>query len=154
MLAATLGVLLAIASGRFESRAMLGASRGLVIGFGLLVTLACAALVSALLSNSFEIAYVSHYSERASPIGYTLAAFWAGQEGSLLLWAWLLAIASAVFVIRNCRRADRESAATLATIFAVLGFFAALMLFAANPFVTNEEIPRDGHGLNPMLQDP
>jgi cytochrome c-type biogenesis protein CcmF len=47
-----------------------------------------------------------------------------------------------------------EPAGTLATLFAVLGFFAALMLFAANPFAVIDDVPLDGHGLNPMLQDP
>src|SRR4029079_16658119 len=102
----------------------------MVVIFGVLMTLASAALLVALLSNQFSIRYVAHYSERALPIAYKLAAFWAGQEGSLLLWSWLLAAMAVIYVLRDHSQHGVESAATLATLFAVLGFFAALMLFA------------------------
>src|SRR5215212_11530578 len=153
VLVAALAIVLAIASARFESDGLLRAARWLIGIFFGLMTVSSAALVTALLKSDFTIQYVAHYTERALPVGYKLAAFWAGQDGSLLLWAWALAVMAAIFVAR--RRGERgiESAATIVTLAVVCGFFAALMLFAADPFAAViDEIPLDGHGLNPMLQ--
>jgi len=147
MLAACVGVLLALTG-------ILRAARICITVIAAMLGLASAALIAALINGDFRIEYVAHYTERALPLGYKLAAFWAGQEGSLLLWALLLAAMSVVFVITRRRDPSEQAAASLAALACVLLFFAALMLFAANPFKTNAEIPDDGHGLNPMLQDP
>jgi cytochrome c-type biogenesis protein CcmF len=56
------------------------------------VTAAAFALLWAAFSNDFSITYILEHSNRALPAPYKLAALWSGQEGSLLLWAWLLAI--------------------------------------------------------------
>lgn len=154
VLSAALAVMLAIASARFDSHAILRAARWLIAVFFGLMTVSSIALIVALVNSDFSIQYVVHYTERALPIGYKLAAFWAGQDGSLLLWAWALAGMCVIFLVS--RRADRgvEAAATTATLAFVIGFFAALMLIAANPFTLSEEVPADGHGLNPMLQNP
>ncbi len=164
VLVGMLAVLVSMAAGRFQSSTMLRAARWLVAALFGLLTLSSAALVAGLLGSDFQIEYVAHYTERALPFGYKLAAFWAGQEGSLLLWAWLLAGMStvAVFTIAAARKPTLvgkaesfvEPAAIVASLAVVCGFFAALMLFAANPFKLIDVIPSDGHGLNPMLQDP
>ena len=91
-----------------------------------------------MIKSDFSITYVSHYTERALPIGYKLAALWAGQEGSVLLWGWLLAVLSVIFVATRRELAGGGGAAVLATVSLVCGFFAALLLFAANPFKLNE----------------
>src|SRR6266540_1471273 len=97
VLAAAFGGLLAVASVRFESQSLLAASRKLVGGYLVLLTIASGALIYAFLNNDFRLEYVANYSERALPFGYKLAAFWAGQAGSLLLWAWVLAVMAAIF---------------------------------------------------------
>src|SRR3974377_1995834 len=56
-----------------------------------LVTIAAAVLVYALLSSDFRYAYVAEHSNKAMPVLYKFAAWWGGQEGSLLFWSWLLA---------------------------------------------------------------
>src|SRR5215212_5606950 len=134
VLVAALAIVLAIASARFESDGLLRAARWLIGIFFGLMTVSSAALVTALLKSDFTIQYVAHYTERALPMGYKLAAFWAGQDGSLLLWAWALAGMCVIFLVG--RRQDRgvEAATTIATLAFVIGFFATLMLLAANPF--------------------
>ena len=67
------------------------------IGSFVATTAAAFALVWAAFNNDFSVAYILHHSNRALPAPYKFAALWSGQEGSLLLWAWLLA-AYAVFV--------------------------------------------------------
>lgn len=110
------------------------------------------ALLTAILGSDFTIAYVASYTERALPFGYKLAAFWAGQEGSLLLWALLIAAMSCLHVWTR-RKSGTEGAAEAVTLAVVSAFFAALLLIAANPFKVSEVEMMDGHGLNPLLQD-
>ena len=69
-----------------------------------LVTLASGILVYALLTGDFRFAYVAAHSNRTMPVLYKFAAWWGGQEGSLLFWSWLLATYTAVVVFTNRRR--------------------------------------------------
>src|SRR4051794_8759874 len=70
----------------------------------LLVTIAAAILVYALLTSDFRFAYVAQHSNRSMPQLYKFAAWWGGQEGSLLLWSWLLATYSAIAIFTNRRK--------------------------------------------------
>lgn len=121
---------------------------------GALVLVASAVLMRALVNSDFTLEYVARYTERALPMGYKVAAFWAGQEGSLLLWLVLLTLLSLAAVFGQRREAGALPATTLATLAAVTAFFAGLILFAASPFKAPPEIIIDGMGLNPLLQDP
>jgi cytochrome c-type biogenesis protein CcmF len=146
--------LLSLRAARSSSPALSGAARGGLLALAGLLTLASALLLVAMLSSDFRLEYVAHYTERALPTGYKAAAFWAGQQGSLLLWAWILSAMSAAFVILGRKSHTAGNVIASGVLAAVIGFFAALMLFAANPFRPAEEILADGQGLNPMLQDP
>ena len=120
-----------------------------------MLSITSGALLHALVTSNFRLEYVTEYTERALPVGYKIAAFWAGQAGSLLLWGWILALLSTIAVIgfRKWKGADRTIAILVLAV--VNGFFAVLLLFAANPFVEFAgQIPLDGRGLNPALQDP
>jgi cytochrome c-type biogenesis protein CcmF len=154
VLVAAAATVLAAVSARLGAPGMLRASRYLIVTTALLLTAASAALVAALLNSEFNVAYVARYTERALPFGYKLAAFWAGQEGSLLLWAWILGVMSVIFVFTTRRLTGIEGAGTTGISAFVLLFFAALMLFTADPFKVTAVVPTDGQGLNPMLQDP
>src|SRR5580692_8567559 len=61
-------------------------------------------LVYALMTGDFRFAYVAEHSNRAMPTLYKFAAWWGGQEGSLLLWSWLLSCYAAVVVFTNRRK--------------------------------------------------
>ncbi len=119
-----------------------------------LITLASAALINAFLTRDFSVQYVASYSDRDLSIFYTISAFWAGQKGSLLLWAWLLVIFSAITILQN-RTKNRMLMPYVSLINAViLGFFLFLLCFSTPPFEKLYVVPEDGHGLNPMLQNP
>lgn len=125
--------------------------------FVLLLSGACLLLLRAELNNDFRLDYVASYNEVKLPLGYKIAAFWAGQSGSLLLWAEMMALMSLIAVVTHWKRNDGSMAGALGTLAVCCGFFTALMLFTneANPFTVVEGVaPHDGHGLNPMLQDP
>ena len=155
ILAAAGAVFASFAAARFGSDRLITASKALIAALAGLLTVAVVMLGVALIGSDFSIAYVGHYTERALPIGYKLAALWAGQEGSILLWGWLLAVLCTIFAVsRRDLRGDAEGSAIMATLGIVSGFFAAMLLFAANPFKLAETVPADGHGLNPLLQDP
>jgi cytochrome c-type biogenesis protein CcmF len=117
-------------------------------------TAAAFALVWAAFTNDFSVSYILHHSNRALPGPYKFAALWSGQEGSLLLWAWLLATYG--FVLRLRHKVDVRLTAYASTILAgVQVFFLLLLNFAAPPFALVEGAPpADGFGLNPLLQYP
>jgi cytochrome c-type biogenesis protein CcmF len=118
------------------------------------VTAAAIALVWSVFTNDFSITYIMEHSNRALPAPYKFAALWSGQEGSLLLWCWLLATYG--FVLRLRHKTDVKLYAYAGTILSgIQVFFLAVVNFAAPPFaLLRGSIPADGNGLNPLLQYP
>ena len=129
------------------------ARRAGIAGF-VAITAAAFALIWSVFTNDFSIAYILEHSNRALPGPYKFSALWSGQEGSLLLWAWLLATYG--FVLRLTHRTDVKLYAYAGTILASIQVFFLLILnFAAPPFALfRGAIPEDGNGLNPLLQYP
>jgi cytochrome c-type biogenesis protein CcmF len=124
------------------------------IGSFVATTAAAFALIWAAFNNDFSVAYILHHSNRALPAPYKFAALWSGQEGSLLLWAWLLSAYG--FVLRLRHKVDVKLTAYASTILAgIQVFFLLLLNFAAMPFsLVSGAVPQDGFGLNPLLQYP
>jgi cytochrome c-type biogenesis protein CcmF len=118
------------------------------------VTAAAFALVWSVFTNDFSITYIMEHSNRALPGAYKFSALWSGQEGSLLLWAWLLGAYG--FVLRLTHKQDVKLYAYAGAILAGIQVFFLLVLnFAAPPFaLLKGAIPEDGNGLNPLLQYP
>ncbi|MEJ2208469.1 MAG: heme lyase CcmF/NrfE family subunit [Anaerolineae bacterium] len=118
-----------------------------------LSTLSAGLLMVLLFSHSFEVRYVyEHVSTYLKP-AYVLAAFWAGLEGSQLLWLWMLAIFTAVLVLRRPTW-DRELRPyAMAVLAFTQAFFALLLVIMTNPFELLGVIPAEGISLNPLLQN-
>ena len=128
------------------------AQNALVAAFGS-TTVAVVVLLSALARHDFSFTYVAQHTSRELPLGYTLTAFWGGQEGSLLLWLFVLCGYSVAAVL-TARRVGREVLAWVVPVLGLVGtFFALLLVFVASPFAT-QVAPADGAGLNPSLQNP
>jgi cytochrome c-type biogenesis protein CcmF len=119
-----------------------------------ILTVAMIVLEVAFLRNDFVFNTVADTSSRTTPTFYRAAAVWSSQEGSLLLWAWLLSLwsSAALFLTRN-RMRDVASYAT-AVLLGFGGFFVSLMIFYANPFATTHPAPPEGAGLDPLLRFP
>jgi cytochrome c-type biogenesis protein CcmF len=142
--------------GRKGDRRWIDASRRAVYGLCALITLCVVLIELAFAGDDFSLNIVQQHSSIETPTFYKLAAMWSSQEGSLLLWAWVLSIASsaALYATRNRLRVLVPYAT--AVMMGVAAFFTGLMLFAGgvDPFATLSPAPADGVGLNPLLQHP
>jgi cytochrome c-type biogenesis protein CcmF len=128
-------------------------AEGALKGSTTALTVAGLALFYALLTKDFRIEYVAQYTSRSLSVFYTLGAFWAGQAGSLLLWAWTLSICASLVVWTN-RTRNRDLMPWVDVVLsATIMFFVVLVAFYANPFKVLPVAPADGQGLNPLLQN-
>ncbi|HEV2522163.1 MAG TPA: hypothetical protein VGT24_07245, partial [Candidatus Acidoferrales bacterium] len=127
-----------------------------------LVTIGVACLVSLFFLNDYSMAYVAEHSNRALPIFYKFAALWAGQEGSMLFWSWLLSIYAFIALFAN-RKKHPELMPFVGVILAgVQLYFLILNNFVTSPFslvgavgaggLTHVTTLADGNGLTPLLQ--
>ena len=127
-----------------------------------LITLAAGILVHAIMTSDFRYAYVAEHSNRTMPILYKFAAWWGGQEGSLLFWSWLLSNYVAVVTFTNRRKHRDMMPYVTAVLLTVQTFFLFLNNFIANAFrmlaadgrVIAIDVLKDGNGLSPLLQYP
>src|SRR3989440_5733571 len=138
----------------WKSRRRLAESaQNALLGSFAATVVASAVLLAALARHDFSFQYVADHTSRELPLGYTLTAFWGGQEGSLLLWLLVLSGYSVAAVL-TARRVGREVLAWVVPTLALVGtFFALVLVFVASPFAT-QVAPADGAGLNPSLQNP
>jgi len=121
----------------------------------ILVTLASVSLIYGLVTHDFSIKYVADHSSRDLPMFYTISAFWAGQEGSILFWLWLLTLFGLILVWRS-RKENEDSLTNYALITVLITdlFFVLVTTFLSNPFERLPRTPLDGTGLNALLQNP
>jgi cytochrome c-type biogenesis protein CcmF len=127
-------------------------ARNALIATSGLITLAIIILLYAILTHNFQIEYVANYTSRDMSFPYLISALWAGADGSLLFWAWLLSICA---VIAFGRRKDTPLQLYASAItMTCTAFFIILLSSVSNPFSTSGFTPADGIGLNPLLENP
>jgi cytochrome c-type biogenesis protein CcmF len=111
-------------------------------------------LTAAFVTQDFSVRYVAENSNSLLPLAYRYSAVWGAHEGSLLLWALVLALWNGA-VARWSRQLPVQ---VLARVLGVLGIisvgFLAFLIFTSNPFARLLPAPLEGHDLNPLLQDP
>jgi cytochrome c-type biogenesis protein CcmF len=116
---------------------------------------AAIAMERALITRDFSLQYVAENGSTRTPALFNVATLWAALEGSIILWALVLAgyLFAVTFKFRD-RLRDPLVGWALLTMFAVAVFFFGLMLGPANPFETVAgPIPTEGPGPNPLLQN-
>jgi cytochrome c-type biogenesis protein CcmF len=138
-------------SGRVEFSA---SGRRSLYALALVLTVAMAVLEVAFLSNDFAFNTVADTSSRTTPALYRAAAVWSSQEGSLLLWAWLMSLWASLALFLTRKHLHDVAAYATAIMLGFGGFFVALMVFYANPFATTHPVPPEGVGLDPLLRFP
>ena len=125
------------------------AARLSFVGFAAFVTLASVLLMHFILNHEFVYRYVAQYSSRDLSLEYLVSSFWAGQEGSFLLWVlfggWL-----GIFVMFKTREVEPQ----VMLIYNLNNLFLAILLIKQSPFHMLPMAPPDGQGLNMLLQDP
>src|SRR5919197_1002915 len=134
-------------------RRLAESAQNALLGAFAATAVAAAVLLVALARHDFSFQYVAQHTSRELPLGYTLTAFWGGQEGSLLLWLLVLTGYSAAAVLLN-RHAGREVIAWVVPVLGLVGtFFAIVLVFVSSPFAT-QQAAADGAGLNPIPKTP
>ncbi len=146
----------AIVGARRQDRRLVDSSRRAIYALCALLTVCVVVLEAAFLRSDFSVALVAEHSSTTTPTGYKLTAMWSSQGGSLLLWAWVLSIASSG-VLYLTRNRHREVVPWATAVLAGIGlFFTLLMLLApdVNPFGRLDPAPVEGAGLTPLLRHP
>ena len=139
---------------RLRDARLFESGRRAVVWLFVLLTVAIVVLVYLLLAGDFSVRYVANYTDRALPTAYRLSALWAGNEGSLLLWVWILVLMATLLAVTR-RQDDADMMPyVLAVLMGIASFFAFLLVFVADPFARLPEPLADGYGLNPLLQNP
>ncbi len=126
---------------------------------GILILFAVLLLFSSFMNNEFQYAYIFNNSSKSMPVPYKIAAMWAGNEGSFLIWLLILNICGIIVI----RKHDQFTPILLTTV-AVTQIFILLILLVKSPFAylwdyypgefKLGEMPGDGTGMNSLLMDP
>jgi cytochrome c-type biogenesis protein CcmF len=128
-------------------------ARNAFIGAFAATGVAAFVLLNAFRTRDFSFTYVAEHSSRKLPFPYYLTAFWGGQEGSLLLWLFVLTGLGSAAVLLNRSLIRRLLPWTVPVLGAIAAFFAFVLTFVASPFA-RAAAPADGAGLTPSLQNP
>ncbi|MEI2701080.1 MAG: cytochrome c-type biogenesis CcmF C-terminal domain-containing protein [Baekduia sp.] len=108
----------------------------------------------AFLRTDLSFAIVQSHSSTTTPLFYRATAMWSSQEGSLLLWLWLLTLWTALVLWRTQRRMRDVQPWATAVLLAFATFFSALLVFKVSPFAVLNPAASEGAGLNPLLRYP
>jgi cytochrome c-type biogenesis protein CcmF len=148
------GILASIYGVRTGRPQWVESGRRSVYALAALMTIAWVILEAAFLRSDFSFNVVANHSSTTTPTFYKLAAPWSSQEGSLLLWVWLLSLWSSLILFLTRRRIKEITAYATAVLLGFATFFISLAAFFANPFTTTAHPPAEGAGLDPLLLHP
>jgi cytochrome c-type biogenesis protein CcmF len=152
VLAAYGGVVAAVGA-RTGRAALVESAQHAALGVFTLVTACFALLTYAFLTFDFSIRYVASNTNLGTPFYYRITGVWGALEGSIILWAWMLALYTLILIVRHREGARELYPWALATMLGILAFFLLVMSVAAPPFQRQLPVPADGRGLNPLLED-
>ena len=122
------------------------------LGVTVLLTGATAALVAALVGHDFSLRYAWDHSSRAMPLDLVVPAFYSGQQGSLLYWAWTLSLFAAVVLWQQRRPGPHR--AFMPYVVAVLMTVEAFMTFLLHALSASVEPSRAVGGLEVPREPP
>ncbi len=132
---------------------MVASARVALLVTAALSTLSAVLLLVLLFSHDFGVRYVYEHASTYLKPAYILAAFWAGLEGSQLLWLWMLTVFSAALVLRRPTWDVHLRPYAMAVLALSQAFFAFLLIMLTNPFELLPSVPAEGVSLNPLLQN-
>jgi cytochrome c-type biogenesis protein CcmF len=138
-----------LANGKNQNAGLRNAAKLSFVAFTAFVTIASLLLMHFILNHDFVYSYVARYSSRDLRLLYLFSSFWAGQEGSFLLWVVLGAWLGLFLIFRS---GDKEP--RIMFIYNLNNLFLMILLIKQSPFQMVPFPPADGNGLNMLLQDP
>jgi len=140
---------------RLRARELEASGQNAAYAVTALVITAAVTLLTAFAVHDFSLRYVWEHSSRAMPLDLGLAAFYSGQQGSLLYWATTLCIFTAIVLWQQRKPGPHRVFMPYVTsvLMFVVGFMTLLLGFVASPFEALPRPPQDGVGLNPLLYD-
>ena len=120
------------------------------------IGVATAALLLSFVISDFSIRYVQGRSDLRMPTQYIVAAFWGGQEGSLLFWVTMTSTFGAIAAWVNRAKLPTVMPYFHSILGGLLAALLFILIFVTDPFAQFFvlDIPIDGEGLNPLLQNP
>ena len=111
-------------------------------------------LIFSFVNSDFSNETVFNNSHTTKPLFYKISGTWGNHEGSLLLWLLVLTFFIFLFLIKSSKQPKKYRILTLFfQQIIIIGFF-LFLLKTSNPFNHLFPIPKEGLGLNPILQDP
>jgi cytochrome c-type biogenesis protein CcmF len=126
----------------------------LALGQLVFVAISFACLTAAFLQDDFSLQYVANNSNTLLPAQFKVSAVWGAHEGSLLLWALILALWSAAVALFSSHLPLVLSSRVLSILGAISVGFGLFILLTSNPFARILPFsPTEGGDLNPLLQD-
>ena len=120
----------------------------------LMVLISFFSLIYAFIISDFSNETVYNNSHTTKPLFYKISGSWGNHEGSLLLWLLVLTIFLFIFLINSKKLLIKYRLLTVLFQELIIIGFLLFILFTSNPFLNLFPIPKEGMGLNPILQDP
>jgi cytochrome c-type biogenesis protein CcmF len=145
--------LLSLWAGWRESVVMVQVGRRAFYASVSMILLAAFVLELGLLTHDFSLAYVTEHTDLSTPIALVAAAFYGGQEGSLLYWALVLGLLGSASLVASSALGVRLAGYAAGVMAAILSFLLVVLVLVASPFDLLSTTPPDGLGLNPVLRD-
>ena len=158
---------------RKNKHALVASARNATLLTFPLITIAALSIIYLLVTNDYQVDYVSSVTSNSMPVYLKVTALWGGQPGSLIFWSWLMAAFASAVTLRKWDRDQEFLPWVIIVTLVTLGFFLALSIFIENPFVRLWQsasgqitstmlqpagsipfVPADGSGLNPLLRHP
>ena len=153
LIMAGFAALLSFWAGWVENVVMIQVGRRAFYAAAALVVGASAVLEAGLLTHDFSLAYVANHTDLATPMPLVAAAFYGGQEGSLLYWTLVLGLLGSASLVASASLGPRLAAYAAAVLASIATFFLVVLVLVASPFDLLFVTPPDGLGLNPVLRD-
>jgi cytochrome c-type biogenesis protein CcmF len=148
------GAIASIYGARTRKREWVAVGRRSVYALAGVLTVAFIVLEAAFIRSDFSFQVVATHSSLSTPFFYKAAAMWSSQEGSLLLWMFLLSMWSSLVLFLTRNRLRELAPYATAVLLGFATFFGILVVFLANPFQLLDPVPGDGTGLQPLLRHP
>ena len=148
------GVAASLYGARSHRREWVASGRRAVYAMALSTAVAFVLLETAFVRSDFDFAVVASHSSTTTPLFYRLTAMWSSQEGSLLLWLFLLGAWSSLILFITRHRLRVLAPYATGVLLGFGAFFSGLLVFAESPFTRAPMRVSEGAGLNPLLRDP